>query len=271
MTKKYRVFVFLLSMVFFSLPGHSSAITIPTGLTIEKTLSPGEAAQGRIEIINPDEEEVTVRIYQTDYMFYSDGTSEFAKPGGVARSNASWITYAPDRLVIPPRGRSEVSYRISAPNDPDLKGTYWSVIMVEPLAKGALEPPSPEKGKVKLGVQAVFRHAVQMVTHIGDTGKSAMEFGDKRLEKAEGHVFLVLDVKNTGERWLVPALYLDLYDGSGRALGRFEGGRLRIFPGCSVRYRVSLGGLRLGKYNALVMLDAGEGQIFGAKYTLEVK
>lgn len=271
MTKKYMAFVFLLCMFFFSLPGRSSAISIPAGLTIEKTLSPGEVAQGRIEIINPDDEEVTVRVYQTDYMFYSDGRSEFAEPGLVARSNASWITYSPDRLVIPPRSRSEVSYRISAPNDPDLRGTYWSVIMVEPLAKGALEPPSPEKGKVKVGIQAVFRHAVQVVTHIGDTGKLAMEFVDKRLEKAEGNVFLVLDVKNTGERWLVPALYLDLYDGSGRALGRFEGGRLRIFPGCSVRYRVNLGGLKQGKYNALVMLDAGSEHVFGARYTLEVK
>jgi hypothetical protein len=264
-------FVFLLCVSFFGLPGYSSAITIPTGLTIEKKLSQGESAQGRIDIVNPDDEEVTVRIYQTDYMFYSDGRSEFAKPGSVARSNASYITYSPDRLVIPPRGSSEVSYRISIPNNPDLKGSYWSVIMVEPLAKGALEPPSPEKGKVKVGIQAVFRHAVQMVTHIGNTGKLAMEIADKRLEKAEGNTFLVLDVKNTGERWLVPALYLDLYDGSGRSLGRFEGGKLRIFPGCSVRYRVNLGGLKHGKYNALVMLDAGEEHVFGARYTLGVK
>jgi hypothetical protein len=37
-----------------------------------------------------------------------------------------------------------------------------------------------------------------------------------------------------------------------------------------VRYRVDLGALKPGKYNALVIADCGEYNVFGARYTLEV-
>lgn len=143
--------------------------------------------------------------------------------------------------------------------------------MVEPLSKSALEPPSLEEGKVKVGLQAVFRHAVQVVAHIGDTGTRAMEFVDRRLEVKDGKIFLILGAKNTGERWLVPTLYVDLYDGSGYKLGRFEGGKLRIYPGCSVRYSINLGALNPGKYSALVIADNGDEHVFGARYALEIK
>ncbi|HOK20012.1 MAG TPA: hypothetical protein PK188_05945, partial [Thermosynergistes sp.] len=172
--KKILVSALFACLFVSSISGRCEAISIPTGLTVEKTLSLGSAVQGSIEILNPDGEEVTIRIYQTDYVFYSDGKSEFGRPGSAPRSNASWITYSPNQLVVPPHGRAEVSYRIAAPNNPDLRGTYWSVIVVEPVPKAALEPPSAEKDKVAIGVQALFRHAVQMITHIDDTGERAL-------------------------------------------------------------------------------------------------
>ncbi len=256
-------------LLFLSFLGEACAISLPGGLTIEKTLTVGGSTSGSIVVLNPGSKPETVRIYQTDYLFYADGRNEFGKPGSNPRSNASWIAYSPSQITLPAGGRAEVSYQISAPNDKDLRGTYWSVIMFEPLAEGALTPPTPEKGKIKVGVQAVVRHAVQVVTHIGDTGTRVLEFADKKLEVKDGKTCLVLDVKNTGERWLVPEVYVDLFGQSGQ-LGRYSGGKLRIFPGCSVRYRVDLGALKPGKYNALVIADCGEDNVFGARYTLEV-
>lgn len=268
---KKILLLFLCLCIYFLSSGKACAISLPGGLTIENDVAIGGRTSGNIVILNNDAEPVTVNIYQTDYMFYADGRSDFGKPGSTPRSNASWITYSPNQITVPPKGSASVAYQISVPNDQSLYGTYWSVIMVEPIPKAALEPPSAEKDKVAIGVQAVFRHAVQMITHIGDTGERALRFASKRLENRDGKVFLVLDVENTGERWLVPALYVDLADQSGRSLGRFEGGKLRIFPGCSVRYFVDLGALKPGGYNALVIADCGEEKLFGARYTLEVK
>ncbi len=268
-----KILLLFLCMCIYSLfSGKACAISLPGGLTIENNLTVGGKTSGNIVILNSDAEPVTVRVYQTDYMFYADGRSEFGNPGSTPRSNASWITYSPNQLVVPPAGSASVTYQIAVPNDQGLSGTYWSVIMIEPVPKASLEPPSPEKGKITIGVQALFRHAVQMITNIDDTGEKALKFASKKLENRDGKVFLVLDVENTGERRLVPAIYVDLADQSGHSLGRCEGGSLRIFPGCSVRYFVDLGPLKPGKYNALVIADCGEGEkVFGARYTLEVK
>lgn len=268
---KKILLLFLCMCIYFLSSGKACAISLPGGLTIENDVAIGGRTSGNIVILNSDAEPVTVNIYQTDYMFYSDGRSDFGKPGSTPRSNASWITYSPNQITVPPKGSASVTYQISVPNDQGLRGTYWSVIMIEPVPKASLEPPSSEKGKITIGVQPLFRHAVQVITNIDDTGEKALRFASKKLESRDGKVFLVLDVENTGERWLVPALYVDLADQSGRSLGRLEGGKLRIFPGCSVRYFVDLGPLKPGKYNALVIADCGEEKLFGARYTLEVK
>jgi hypothetical protein len=264
-----KMFFTALAVVFF-FPQVSCALTVSSGLTVAKVVLPGEKTGGVI-VLTGGESAETVRIYQTDYMFYADGRNEFGKPGSAPRSNASWITYVPNQLILQPHGRAEVSYQISVPNDEDLRGTYWSVIMVEPVPEGTIEPPGAKKEGVAVGLRIISRHAVQVITTIDDTGTRALEFADKKLEIKDGKTCLVLDVKNVGERWLVPALYVDLTDPSGRPLGRYEGGKLRIFPGCSVRYAVDLGPLKPGKYNALVIADCGEDKVFGARYVLEVK
>lgn len=255
----------------FLFPQISYALIVSSGLTVEKVVLPGDTVVGVITLRGEESDE-TVRIYQTDYMFYADGRNEFGKPGSVPRSNASWIAYSPNQITVPAGGRAEVTYQISVPNDKDLRGTYWSVIMAELVPKGTLEVPSAKKGEVAVGIRIASRYAVQVITSIGDTGTRALEFADKRLEVKDGKTCLVLDVKNAGERWLVPEVYVDLADESGRPLGQYPGGRLRVFPGCSVRYIVGLGQLKAGKYNALVIAECGKGEkVLGARYTLEVK
>jgi len=263
-----KLLLLLSAVAILLFPQISYALIVSSGLTVEKVVLPGDKIVGVIALRGEESDE-TVRIYQTDYLFYADGRNEFGKPGSNPRSNASWISYSPNQITLPAGGRAEVTYQITVPNDKDLRGTYWSVIMVEEVPKGTLEVPSAKKGEVAVGIRVVSRYAVQVVTHIGDTGTRALEFADKKLEMKDGKTCLILDVKNTGERWLVPEVYVDLFGQSGQ-LGRYPGGKLRIFPGCSVRYRVDLGALKPGKYNALVIADCGEDNVFGARYTLEV-
>ena len=263
----------VLSACFLILAAFASpalAISLPGGLTIEKTILPNGSASGSIVILNSETTAKTIRIYPPDYTFSADGRNEFGKPGSTPRSCANWITLSSNQIVAPPKGSAEISYKISVPDDKNLRGTYWSVIMVEPVPDASLTPPSPEKGKASIGVQAVFRHAVQVIVNIGDTGVKALEFTSKKLKSEKGKTFLIIDAKNTGERWLVPELYVDLFDSNGQAK-RSYGGKFRIYPGCSVRYTVDLGQLKHGTYSALVVADAGEEDVFGAKYTLEVK
>jgi len=248
-----------------------AGVVIVGSLTREREATAGESYQGVIFIRNPLEEPSEVKIYQTDYLFFSDGKSIYDEPGKIKRSNANWISFSPHRLVIPPQDKSAVEYAVKVPDDETLVGTYWSMLMVEEIEKSSPEASTAEKDRVELGIRQVMRYGIQMLTHIGDTGTRKIKFLDKKLISQDGKTILQMDIENIGERWLTPTVWAELYNDQGTELGRFEGGKRRIYPSCSVRYKVDLTDVPEGKYKALVVADNGDEYVFGAKYDLGIE
>jgi hypothetical protein len=251
----------------FCLP--ASAGVVIGSLTLEREARAGETYQGSVVMTNNEDTPQDVIIYQTDYLFASDGSNQYGKPGTHTRSNANWITFSPRQLQVPPHQSSQVSYVVHVPVDSALTGTYWSMIMVEEVP-----PPLPDSmlqlARNVAAVRQVMRYGVQCVTHIGESGATKVTVTGARLEELENHKReLQVDVENTGERWIVPAAWMELYDTEGRYVGRFETSKKRIFPGTSVRFHIELDGTFSGRYKALVVLDNGDQSVFGAKYNLE--
>jgi hypothetical protein len=216
---------------------------------------------------NPSE----VKIYQTDHLFFADGKNLFGEPGSIARSNARWITVSPKRLTVPPKDTVSVYYTVQVPKNPDLKGSYWSMVMVEPIAEGSPESVKEEEGKVKVGLQTVIRYGIQIVTDIGSTGERNLRFQGKRLISEDGKKALELDIENTGERWISPLVWVELYSQEGKNIGRFESNRQRIYPGCSVGHKIDLSGVPGGKYKALVVADNKDDYVVGGQYDLQIE
>jgi len=262
--------IFLTLLLFLLIPyvAEAGVAVIMGGLTHERKAQRGDSYQGVIFIRNPGENRQEVRVYQTDYLFFFDGRSIYGEPGKTPRSNAKWITFSPKRLTILPQGVSRVNYTVNVP-DETLVGTYWSMLMVEGISEGSPQSGRPEKGTVALGIRQVMRYGIQMVSHLGNTGARRLKFLKTKLLKEEEKRTLQVDIENIGERWLRPFLWAELYDEKGIFIGRFEGGRMRIYPGTSVRYRVDLTEVPKGKYKALVVADGGGEDIFGITYTLE--
>ena len=128
-------------------------VSVIGGLTREATLQPGGRTEGRIILRNNSNEPQEVKVYQTDYLFWADGRNEYGEPGSTPRSNARWIVHSPQQLTLPPKGTESVDYALQVPAQEGLSGTYWSVLMVEPIAAETLEPPKAEEGKVILEEQ----------------------------------------------------------------------------------------------------------------------
>ena len=267
------LFAFTLLLLLILMPiGSEAAVSVIGGLTHERIVGNpelGTTYRGVILISNTADEPQEVKVYQTDYQFFFDGRRIYGEPGKDPRSNANWITFSPKRLVIPPKGTSEVNYTVKESDDETLVGTYWSMLMVEGISKDSSEAVKPEKDKIKLGIRTVFRYGIQIVTHIGDTGARKLKFLKTRLLKDEERRILQLDIENIGERWLKPFLWTELYDEEGRYMGRFEGGRLRIYPGTSVRFRIDLSEASEDTYKVLVVADSGGDDVFGIIYTLK--
>ncbi len=247
-----------------------AGITIVGNLARHTTLKAGETFEGVILLKNTDPRPAEARVFQTDYLSDAAGHTDYAAPGSTPRSNAPWITITPTRIIVGAGETVSVRYKGRAPADAKLRGTYWSVVMVEPAAAAATDPQG-KAAEVAVGVQTVIRFGVQIVTEIGREGTRSLQILDKGLGMVEGKRLLHLDVGNNGERLLIPAMGVELFDANGASFGKFDAGRARIYPTCSTRAKIDLTDVPPGKYTALVLLDSGDDQVLGAQYDLAIE
>jgi hypothetical protein len=245
------------------------------GSTVEeRVVAPGESYIGSIVVRNLTRQDQPVRIYQTDYRFFADGTSHFDDPGSTARSNATWITPTVRSLLVPPSSEMTITYAVKIPAADSLAGTYWSAIMVEGAPS---EPGRSSGGRPQVGVGAVMRYAVQVASHIRTTGSRKVTFANTKFvtnvdtTKAmpDTTQLFELDVMNSGERAYRPALWIEVYDEQGtlKASARQERGLL--YPGSSLKQTFQLGHLAPGTYRAVVFADSGEDAVFASQFTLK--
>jgi hypothetical protein len=248
----------------------ASAQIAVVGNTVEERIgTPGESYTGTIVVRNLTQQDQPVRIYQTDYRFFADGTSHFDDPGTTPRSNAKWITPTVRSLLVPPSSEMTVSYTVRVPAGDSLAGTYWSAIMVE----GApTEAGRSSGGRPQVGVGAVMRYAVQVATHIRTTGSRKVEFANTRFvtdTTTQAQMF-ELEVKNAGERAYRPALWIEVYDASGTLKANARQERGLLYPGTSLKQVFQLGKLAPGTYRAVVFADSGEDAVFASQFTLKL-
>lgn len=253
----------LLALLALSGPAHAGSVRVVGELTHRVEGLPGEVHRGEIALENGGDEPVTVRLSQRDYRFFADGRSEWAEPGAVARSNAAWIRLVPEQLTLPAGGRATATWSMQIPAEVPADGTWWSVVMVEPV-------PDPFGTVDGLAVRSVFRYAIQLVAEIGDPQPPTVAFAAATLAAGPSGPQLAVDVENTGQTWVTPAAWVQLHAEDGREIGRFEGDRARLYPGCSHRFRVDLPGVGPGRYSALLVADGGSDALFGTRLDLDL-
>jgi hypothetical protein len=245
------------------------------GSTVEeRVVAPGESYIGSIVVRNLTKQDQPVRIYQTDYRFFADGTSHFDNPGSTPRSNAAWITPTVRSLLVPPSSEMTVTYAVKVPAGDSLSGTYWSAVMVE----GApTEPGRSSGGRPQVGVGAVMRYAVQIASHIKTTGTRKVQFANTKFvtnvdttkSKPDTTQIFELDVLNAGERAYRPTLWIEVYDEQGTLKANARQERGLLYPGSSLKQTFQLGKLAQGTYRAVVFADSGEDSVFAAQFTLK--
>ena len=240
----------------------------PESATTEvRAASAGGVYRGTVIVRNSGKTSADVKIYQTDYAFSAEGRSDFAKPGTLERSNAPWLHLGHEQIRIAPGERASVDYEVHVPNDGRLIGTYWSALMIEQV--GGAEDSAHPRSEAEL--RQVIRYAVQVITEIGETGRSEVAFRNAHLTGEGGQHEFSVDMENTGERWLQTQVWIELHDAAGHLAGKFGGQRLRTFPATSVRNRIDLSGVPPGKYLALLVADGGRNDLFGTQVELDIR
>jgi hypothetical protein len=243
-------------------------IAVLSSTVEEKIAAPGEKYTGVIVVSNPTAQPQVARIYQTDYRFAADGTAHYDDAGSTARSNASWITPQASRIMIPANSQVDVPYAVAVPMGDSLRGTYWSMIMVE----GAPAEPAGSKAatdKPAVAIGAVMRYAVQLATHIRSSGTRTVQFGSPAASTTTtGTAALDVDMTDTGERGFRPTLWVEVYDAQGTLRAKAKQTRGLLYPGTSLHQHFDLGKLASGTYKAVIFADTGEDAVFATQYTI---
>jgi hypothetical protein len=259
--------------IFLSIPfitrSALAQVVLHSSTVEEHTSSPGERYSGSIVLSNASDEPLAVRIYQTDYSFAANGTSEFPDPGTLPRSNARWVTLQGARIVIPAKGDAVVPYTVAVPKNDSLSGSYWSVIMVEGVAPHPA--PSVRSGTPTMGLSSIVRYGIQVATHIDRSGKRTIRFADPSVSvDPSGKTSLDLDVFNDGERGYRPTVWIEVYDVEGIIRGKARQVRGLVYPGSSFHQHFDLGVLPKGKYKAVVFGDSGNEAVFARQFTINL-
>ncbi|MCR9286391.1 MAG: hypothetical protein NXI23_03270 [Bacteroidetes bacterium] len=255
--------ILLLSFTFTNIQAN---IVVKNGLSHLHDVTLGKVYKGSIEIQNTTDREQSVKLYQRDYQFFYTGEAFYEQPGSHKRSNANWIDLSTSFLTLGAKEEIVINYEIQVPENFDLPGTSWSVIIVE-----GVKNVDPSKFKSGININTVIRYAIQIATTIEETGSSDLHFAKVDLNKSvEGIQQLEVDVENIGERLLVPEMTLELFNNDGESVGIFTAEKRKTYPGTSVKYQVNLSKAKAGNYQAILLADCGEEEVFGVNISLEI-
>ncbi len=259
----FTVPFFLLLLITFQ--GRAGIIVL-NGLSHEHFLDPTQAEQGVIRIKNDGDKAEMITVYQRDLEFNYKGQTFYHDPSTLKRSNAEWMVINPLSLLLGPSEEAEIIYSITVPDNDSLFGTYWSAIMIEPVAD--LDTTKRAPG---LSVRSVFRYAIQVIANVRDTSSAAeLEFLDVQLVRENSSNFLVVDAENTGSRMLRTKMAIEVFNDLGESIGVFSSVKSRTYPGTSKRYIIQLDDVPAGSYEAVLIADSENDEVFGVQMTLDI-
>ncbi len=247
-----------------------SNVIVQGTLTHRKEVEIGSTYTDTITLKNTGTEAADIKLYHTDFRQTADGSYFYPESETLERSNAGWIDIAPLRFSIPAGEQYVIDYTITVPNNQNLEGTYWSMLMIEPVPEGSAESPEFDPDKVQLGVQTVVRYGFRFITHIGSSGTLQPKIIDAALRDIEDRTELHIDIENMGTKLLDIDIWVELYTASGEFVGKFEGDDGGVLPGSSRRYSIDVTDVESGEYTALVVMDSGNNNVFGANLDLSI-
>jgi len=268
MKKIVPSFIFLILLSTNSL----AQVSVLGELTRKYIVKPGGLYEGTVLLRNKGNNPHEVKIEKKDYLFDREGRNRFEDPPIHPRSNSKWLSISPSKASIPPGESLNVSFKIHVPQKENLKGTYWSVLMIKPI-----EPIVPETllrsedKKLTMSLKVAIQHAIQIITDVGDTGITKIQFLEKKVVKKDEKRLLQIDIENTGERWVTFKPIVEIFDQEGKSIGKFEANRARIFPTCSTRFFADINKVPKGKYKALIITDGSGEKVFGTRMNLNIE
>jgi hypothetical protein len=251
-------------LIFLLTISNIEAVVFNGDLTKILVAKPGEIFNVKLTMTNNKDVPEEVHINQADYKYNSNGENFFEEPNTLERSNAKWLELHQQSVRIEPGQTKDVYYTVRVPNNPQLKGSYSSAILIEPT-----EPVTTLQAENAVSIQIKVRYAHQIIVNVGALEKSLKLLDSNLLKTDTGHT-LNMDVENNGNCHLYPHPTLKLYDLKGQLVKTMQAAPQNILPYNSVRFSLPLEEISEGEYYGLLLLDVGNGKLFAERLSLSI-
>lgn len=129
MIKRVLFLMFLMLQLSFLHAG----IVVLNGLTHNYKVENGKVYKGKIAIENTGSKPQNVKIFLQDFAYLADGSISYTSIRTNNRTNGDWIKLNTNLITLKGKEKTEVFYEISVPDQSVNPGSYWSVIIVEPV------------------------------------------------------------------------------------------------------------------------------------------
>ncbi|SHJ84488.1 hypothetical protein SAMN04487911_14411 [Arenibacter nanhaiticus] len=255
----FFICIFLSNLVF-------SNITVLNGLTHTYNGRSGQVISGEVILINSSSEEERVTFELNDAIFYCDAPRVFTNEETHNRSSNDWFKAELMDVVLNPKEKFVYRFTISIPHDQELRGSYWTVLMVN-----AEKPIKEEALTENIGLNTKMRYAVGLLTHVNDFDAVNLEFNDLQLGAKTADTNANLDITLQNHSLFIEEvlLSLEVYDQNGVKVYEGKSTRKKIFPGVCASFKLDISMVPEGDYECVLIADARE-EYIGTNISLQL-
>lgn len=245
-----------------------AGIVILNGLTHSYKIENGKVYKGKVAIENTSNNPQSVKLYLQDFSYNADGTTQYSALQTNKRTNGEWIKFNTNLVTLKGKEKTEVFYEITVPNQITDPGSYWSVIIVEPV-----EDIKPSDSKNGVSITSIVRYAIQVITdYEGDKAQPNLKFESVKVEKEEGKQAAKIAIANNGNLYCKPTATIEIYNRkTGVKVGTFSSITMGLLPSTSKTFYIDISKVPPDKYKATIMATDEEENAFALNVELEVK
>ncbi|WP_419869623.1 WxL protein host-binding domain-containing protein [Chryseobacterium sp. CT-SW4] len=264
MLKRILLFV-LLIFQFISL---RASIVVLNGLTHTYKVENGKVYKGKIAIENTDNHPQSVKLFLQDFAYQADGSINYTALHTNTRTNGDWITLNTNLVTLKAKEKTEIFYEITVPERPAQPGSYWSVIIVEPV-----EDIKPSNDKAGVNITSIIRYAIQVITdYEAENAKPDLKFESVKVEKEEGKQIVKIAIANIGNLYCKPTASIEIYNRkTGEKVGNYNSLTMGLLPNTSKSFYIDISKVPPDRYNAAIIATDEEENAFALNVELEVK
>ena len=235
-------------------------------MVLHTPIQENQEINGEIILQNTTDKPQRIKFNLREAIYACSEDRVFSKTNAHAQSATSWFNSPNMEKELGANEKYTYRYTIDIPADENIKGSFWTVLMV------SIENPIKEDIINKnIGIGTKIRYGVGLLTHVNELDDVNLNFQNINLNEGTSTKEKSLDVtiKNDGSFIERVALTLEVYDSHGNKVTELKTKSNLIFPNVCFNYTVDLSSLPPGKYECLLLADSRE-EFTGTNLTLSI-